>query len=299
MFKNSNMLKSVVCAGLLVSLQWSLQAQAVDSVMTLPATTNSESHAKLSNEPIVAGSRTEALKTEASFYSVPKKDMSYFELGGYRQGETVKSSGYDQYYNLEKQTQNLTNQVFYFNHSRGLTEDIALDFSFDYVMRDASAQTRTTGVNQVSLGARSTFEFLSMNWVYGAHAIYIPNGEVRDSNVKAAVQAEIGFEENVDIAKWGLQLAPTTRQALLNKEQMYLQGFFEVPVVSSVNLGIQGGADMLHLANNEQENYAQFYGQYMIDKVSSAKVFMRERTANLKSTSVTDTEAGLAVSKVF
>ncbi len=291
MIKNLNMLRSFVCASvLLVSLQRSLQAYAADSVMSMPATTaNTESHAKLSNEPIAASSRSEALKTDSAFYSVPKKDMSYFELGGYRQGETTK----------EMQTQNLTNQVFYFNHSRGLTEDIALDFAFDYVMRDASAQTRTTGVNQVSLGARSTFEFLSMNWIYGAHAIYIPNGEARDSRIKSAVQGEIGFEENVDIAKWGLQLVPTTRQAMLNKEQMYLQGFFEVPVINSLNLGIQGGADMLHLANNEQENYAQFYGQYMIDKVSSAKVFMRERTANLNSTSVTDTEAGLAVSKVF
>ena len=88
-------------------------------------------------------------------------------------------------------------------------------------------------------------------------------------------------------------------QRLKNKEQMYLQGFFEVPVINALNLGIQGGADMLHLANNEQENYAQFYGQYMIDKVSSVKLFMRERSASLGSNSVTDTEAGLGVTKVF
>ncbi len=298
MIKNSNMFKGAMLftAALVVALQ----VHAADSAMTLSTSSvGAESQAKLSVEPIAASSRSEALKTYSAFYSVPKKDMSFFELGGYRQGETVKSNGYNENYVYEKQTQNLTNQVFYFNHSRGLTDDVALDFSFDYFMRDASAQSRTTGVNQVSLGARSTFEFLSMNWIYGAHVIYIPNGEVRDSNIKSAAQAEIGFEDNVDIAKWGLQIVPTTRQAMLNKEQMYLQGFFEVPVINALNLGIQGGADMLHLANNEQENYAQFYGQYMIDKVSSVKLFMRERSASLGSNSVTDTEAGLGVTKVF
>lgn len=292
MIKNSNMFKGALLftASLLVTLQ----IKAADSAMALPAySAGTESHAKISAvEPIAASSRFEALKTDSAFYSVPKKDMSFFELGGYRQGEIVKTNGYSE-------KQNLTNQVFYFNHSRGLTDEAALDFSFDYFMRDASAQTRTTGINQVSLGARSTFEFLSMNWIYGAHVIYIPNGEARDSKIKAAVQAEIGFEENVDIAKWGLQIVPTTRQAMLNKEQMYLQGFFEVPVINALNLGIQGGADMMHLANDEQENYAQFYGQYMIDKVSSVKLFMRERSASLGSSSVTDTEAGLGVSKVF
>lgn len=288
---------SFLTSGLLaVCVLVSTSAFANETVTSLPLKgSTTATKTTVTSDIIAANSRAEALKTESTFYSVPRAEMSFFEIGGYRQSETTRFAGYE-----AEDGKTYNNQMFYFNHSRGLTDDIAIDFSFDYLMRDSSAQYRTTGVEQVAVGLRSTFDFMDMKWVYGAHAAYIPNGEIANKSTKAVVDGEIGFEETVDIAKWGVQLTPTSRRGLLSGQQMYLNGFFEVPIVNAAILGLQAGADTLHLSkDSEQENYAQFYGQYLFDKVSSAKMFIREKNATMAGRSVTDAEVGLGFSRVF
>jgi len=268
-----------------------LSAVFIGQVALAQSSVSSLSAGSITRDAVAAGSRSEALKTESSFYSVPRQDMTYFEVGAYNQRQN---------YSVNQEDTKTNDQAFFFQHSRGLTEDLALDFGFNYFMHDQNSRNNSTGINRISLGGKSTFEGIwGLSWVYGAHVAYLPQGENSTSDSKAIILGQIGFEERVDIARWGLQFAPTTEDGIFSKDQFTFEGFFEIPVVRSFDLGIQGGADLAHLTDQEQENYAQFYGQYGFDKVSAAKVFLRQRSAKSFEQTASLTEAGLSISKVF
>ncbi len=258
-----------------------------------PETTSSVSTADLAQSiDLSAKSKNEALSTESIHYSLPRLDMTYMELGAYNQRQNFKSSP------VEDKT-NLNNQVFYFKHSRGLMENLALDFNLDYFLRDEKATALSSGVNELSLGLRSRFEAMEMKWIYGAHLIYLPDGEKMDSTSKLAANATIGFEEAVDIARWGVEAEVSTKDSAFFRDQFNLIGFFEMPFVKQLNMGVSAGMDITKLSANEQNNFVKVYGQYVIDPVSSAQASLRQNNEKSSDLSITETEIGLAMTRVF
>ncbi len=105
------------------------------NVWASPETTSSVSASTLTQSvDTSAKNRTEALSTESIHYSLPHKDMTHMELGAYNQRQNFRNSFVDG-------KENLNNQVFYFQHSRGIAENIAMDFNLDYFLRDEKPQS--------------------------------------------------------------------------------------------------------------------------------------------------------------
>lgn len=263
------------------------------SAWASPDTTSSMSASTLNQSlDTSAKNRVEALSTESIHYSLPHKDMTYMELGAYNQRQNFKNS-------FASDKENLNNQVFYFQHSRGLAENIAMDFNLDYFLRDEKATELSSGVNELSLGLRSHFEGFAMKWVYGAHLIYLPDGENLDRSSKLAAAAKIGFEEHVDIARWGAEVEASSKDTAFFQNQLNLIGFFEMPFVKQLNMGVSAALDVTKLSDSEQHNYVKVYGQYVIDPVSAAQLSLKQINEKSSNLAITDTEIGLAMTRVF
>lgn len=241
-----------------------------------------------------ANSRNQALITDSIYYSLPEEDMTFIELGAFNQRQKAKLNrrAVD-----ERDASN--NQAFYFKHSRGLYQDLALDFNLDYFMQDENAFGRSTGVNEAMLGLRSHFQYFGMNWIYGGGLTYIPDGEYRDNSSKLAVAAKIGFEEAVDIARWGFEVEGSTKDTAFFQNQLNLMGFFEMPFVKDINMGVNAGADITKVSANQQSNFARVYGQYNIDAVSAAQVNIKQLNQKNGDLSLSESELGLALTRVF
>ncbi len=240
---------------------------------------------------VTASSRSEALITESQYYSLPHKDMTYFDLGTYNQRQKYDSD-------ISKNNR-LSNQVFYFNHARGLSQNVALDFNLDYSVRDENSVQGSTGVNSMILGLRSHFNAMGMQWIYGANMGYLPQGELRASDSKAVVTARIGFEETVDIARWGAELVGSSQNTAFFDDQLNLQAFFEMPFVRRFDVGVSAGADINHLSSSAYNNFARVYGDASLDSVSSARLSLRQNNQMKESASLSEAEVGLALTRVF
>ena len=258
------------------------------------AASDSVSSTSMSNasasEAISASSRSQALQTESIYYSLPRAEMTYLELGTYTQAQTFRAP------NVENT--HLANQAFFFNHSRGLTDELALDFGMDYFLRDNASNYGTTGINKASLGARSHFDAMNVSWIYGAAIGYLPENELLTNN-KFVASGKIGFEERVDIAKWGMETELTTQDSAYFHDQLNLIGFFEIPFARQFNVGVAGGADLEHLSNSDQNNFARAYGQYAIEKVSAVQATLKQSNQKSGNQSLTQTEIGLSLNRVF
>ena len=268
----------------LLALIPSLVLAATDSVSSTSMSTPAAS------EGISASSRAQALQTQSIYYSLPRAEMTYLELGTYTQAQTFRSDAAD--------TSRLRNQAFFFNHSRGLSDEVALDFGLDYFLRDNDSNYGTTGINQASLGARSHFDAMDVNWVYGANVGYLPENEMLTNN-KLVLSGKIGFEERVDIAKWGMESEYSTKDSAYFHDQLNLVGFFEIPFAPQFNVGIAGGLDVAHMSNSDQNNFARAYGQYAFEKVSAVQASLKQSNQKSGSDSLTETEIGLSLNRVF
>jgi hypothetical protein len=240
---------------------------------------------------IAAKNKAEALQTESMFYSLPRAEMTFIELGAYTQKQNVKMQ-------TEYRNRNLNNQAFFFKHSRGLNDYVALDFAISYFMLDGSAD-RSSGVNETTLGLRSSFEALDLNWVYGGNLGYIPNGEYQDGTSRVALTANIGFEEAVDIARWGVQMEGTSKDSYYSQNQMHLIGFFEIPFVQKLNMGVSAGVDLTRLNGSDQNNFASVYGQYAVEAVSAVQLSLKQINQKSGNSETTDAEVGLSLNRVF
>ncbi len=242
-----------------------------------------------------AQSREQALATESLHYSLPRENMSYFEMGGYSQRSNARLTP-----NQGSEAKaSLTSQGLYFNHSRGIFETFALDFSLNYAWPEPSAADQYSGINSFGLGARSLFEGLGLTWVYGASATYLPNGELLESNSKTALSAQIGFEERVDIARWGMQTQVSSQNTLFAREQFNLIGFFEIPFVTRLKMGASAGADLRSLGGSDQSNFARIYGRFSLDKVSDAQIALSQTNDQNENIRRSDAEISLAMTRVF
>lgn len=235
---------------------------------------------------ITANSRNEALIATSDFNALPREDMTYLEIGGYGQRADFGSS-----------VQN--NNVFYFEHSRGITDSFALDFNLDYTAKDSSATTGSTGISRSALGGRSNFASLGMNWIYGANLVYVPETRLRGSGRELAIAGQFGFEENVDIATWGLQIDVSSENTNYSTSQSNFTGFFEMPFVANFNMGLSGGIDLASIDAETQRNHAKIYGKYSVDRVSAVQVFAKQQNEKINSNDSTSNEMGLALSRVF
>lgn len=255
--------------------------------------TNSTSLSGVSTGALEASSKSEALQTQSIYYSLPRKDMTYLELGAFNQGQDFRTEATG--------TDRLNNQAFFFNHSRGLTEELALDFNVNYFLRDNNTNYGSTGIGQASLGGRSHFDAMELNWVYGAYLTYLPDGQYLNDGDKFAVTGKIGFEETVDIAKWGLEAQLSTQNTQLFDQTAMFIGFFEIPFVNKVNVGISGGADLARAGNlnTDHNNFARAYAQYAFDKVSAVQANLKQVNQKEDGNSLSETEVGLALNRVF
>ncbi len=138
-----------------------------------------------------------------------------------------------------------------------------------------------------------------MKWIYGAHLIYLPEGENRDRSSKLAVAAKIGFEEHVDIARWGAEAEASSKDTAFFQNQLNLIGFFEMPFVKQLNMGVSAALDVTKLSESEQHNHVKVYGQYVIDPVSAAQMSLKQINEKSSGLAITETEIGLAMTKVF
>lgn len=238
-------------------------------------------------ENLAASNRSQALVTDSMYYSLPHEDMTFLKLGAFNQRE-----------NRRDLDSKMNNQVFFFNHSRGLTENLALDFNLNYFVRDERS-SRSTGIEEAAIGARSHFEAAGMNWIYGGNLMYLPEGESLDSSSKVALAARIGFEEAVDIARWGIEAEATTKDSAFFKQSLNLIGFFEIPFVKSFNMGVSAGTDFTKMTSSQQNNFARVYGQYNIDNVSAAQLNLKQTNEKNSDASLTDSEVGIALTRVF
>lgn len=285
-----NQILATLAASLLMGSSLAMaQSQSLTIDSTNQSTVTFEKSKETSN--IAASNRSQALITDSIYYSLPHEDMTFIELGAFSQRQSTKTF-------TSSDKSKFSNQVFFFKHSRGLSEDIALDFNLDYFIRDENS-ARATGVNEALLGARSHFEGLGMNWIYGAHLIYLPDGEALDNSSKLAIAAKIGFEEAVDIARWGIETELSTKDSAFFQNSFNLLGFFEIPFVKTFNMGVSAGADLTKLTASQQNNFAKVYGQYNIDAVSGAQLSLRQVNQKDGDSTLTETEAGLALTRVF
>jgi hypothetical protein len=140
---------------------------------------------------------------------------------------------------------------------------------------------------------------MGMNWVYGGNLTYLPDGEFLDKSSKVTAAAKIGFEEAVDIARWGLQFEASTKDSFYFQNQTNLVAFFELPFVKNFNVGVTAGADLTKVSANEQNNFAAAYGQWSIDSVSAAQLNVKQTNQKKYDNSLTESEVGLALNRVF
>ena len=267
------------------------QASAQDSTYS---NENSSTFLK-SNETsnIAATNRSQALITDSMHYALPHEDMTYMELGAYNQRQKARLT------DATADSNAANNQAFYFKHSRGLYENLALDFNLDYFMQEENAFGRSTGVNEGLLGLRSNFEAAGLTWVYGGNLTYIPDGEYGDADSKVAVAAKIGFEEAVDIARWGFETEASTKDSAFFQNQLNLIGFFEMPFIKNLNMGVTAGADITKISASQQNNFAKVYGQFNLDAVSGAQVSFKQTNQKNESASLSESEIGAALNRVF
>jgi hypothetical protein len=226
----------------LIGLVFTGAAFAATETMSLGSSSVSASQVHDSMN-LAAKNKAEALQTDSMYYSLPRAEMTFIEIGALTQRQNVKGR------------ENLNNQAFFFKHSRGLSDQVALDFGINYFMLDSSS-ARSSGVNETNIGLRSNFQAANIAWVYGANLAYIPNGEFQDTSSRVALTANIGFEEAVDIARWGMQFEGTSKDSLYSQSQAHLIGFFEVPFVQKLNVGVSAGIDATRLNDSEQNNFA-------------------------------------------
>lgn len=245
---------------------------------------------------ISATSKAQALHTDSVYFSMPREDMTYTEFGAFTQKQKFNT---DIKNSEANRSNSADNKAFYFEHSRGLMENLAVDFNLDYFMKDEAAFRNSSGVNKAMIGLRSYFEAMDVKWIYGGALTYLPDGESNDNSSKLAVSAKIGFEEAVDIARWGAEIAASTQDNVYFQNSLNLVGFFEMPFVKSVDFGVTAGADITRISASEQANFVKAYGQYNIDAVSAAQIHLQQNNTKKDSLSMTESEAGLALTRVF
>lgn len=283
-------LMTTVIAALLIA---GVTASAQSESMNMNESTQTFEKSKETSN-ISAISKAQALHTESVYFSMPREDMTFTEFGAFTQKQKFNTATTNQ---AAGNTAN--NQAFYFKHSRGLMENIALDFNLDYFMKDETAFRNSSGVNEAMVGLRSYFDAMDVKWIYGGALTYLPDGEALDDGSKLAVSAKIGFEEAVDIARWGAELAVSTKDHVFFQNSFNLIGFFEMPFVKSFDLGVTAGADITRISASEQANFVKAYGQYNIDAVSAAQIRLQQNNTKKDNLSMTESEAGLSLTRVF
>lgn len=284
-----------VFASLLISMVAVHGAHASQDSMSLPAITTTSASTTETVRDIAARSREQALLTESVYYSLPRENMSSFEMGGYSLRTNERRNGNFIFPDESSQR----GQGLYFKHSRGVLEKVALDFDLNYAWPDQSASNQYSGINHLSLGGRSLFQGLGLNWVYGGALTYLPNGEINDRDSKTTVSAKIGFEERVDIARWGLETQVSSQNTLFADEQLNLVGFFEIPFITTLKMGASAGADVRSLGTDKQSNFARIYGRYSMDKVSDAQLAVQQTNQQSNILKQSDAEVSLSMSRVF
>lgn len=285
-------LMTTVIAALLIA---GVSASAQSESMNMNESTQTfEKSMETSN--ISAASRAQALHTDSVYFSMPREDMTFTEFGAFTQKQKFNTAIAD---SESTRNNSANNQAFYFKHSRGLTENVALDFNLDYYMKDETAFRNSSGVNEALIGLRSYFEAMDVTWVYGGAFTYLPDGESQDNASKLAVMAKFGFEESVDIARWGAEIAASTKDNVYFQNSFNLIGFFEMPFVKSFDVGVTAGADITRISASEQANFVKAYGQYNIDAVSAAQLRLQQNNVKKDSFSMTESEAGLSLTRVF
>lgn len=245
---------------------------------------SSETSTSLDAEPV---RRADALSTDSIYYSLPQANRSMIEIGGYSQDR--KSSG---------TSAEMKSNVFNFKQTKGLSNNVAVNFGLDYFLVDESSSTYSSGISEITLGARSSFLSSGLKWIYGMNVSYIGNDDASDgTNVIIGGAAKIGFEKNSSNSRWGLETEATTKNNTYTSNRINLVGFFEFPFFRQITIGTAAGLDMTSFNLDKQNSFGKIYSQYELDSSAAVQLMVKQSVESRRSQS--ETQAGLALNKVF
>lgn len=269
-----------------ISLTAYANEEATNSVSISEPNVTSTGMASATKSAVVR--KSDALSTQSIYFSLPKDFGSITQVGGYNKNQSLKGG------------EDFQSQIFYFSHSYGVSEELALDLSLDYLLADKDSNA-SSGIDVAAATARSSFKALGVNWVYGGSLLFLSN-ESQDSSAssEAGLAAKIGFEETSGVARWGVETEVTSKDSTYYDNQWNLIGFFEMPFFKELTLGANAGIDFIGFDGAPKNSFGKLFAEYALDASSAAQLSLKQIAEESDGfASLSETQVGVGLNKVF